>query len=606
MASHRRPPEDHPGLRGVQGAQLHHQEEPAERPGPPRAEEVLPALPARTPRTARPADSGARRVAAHRGRPASGSGLVWSCHGPARRQPHRAPRSASDARWRSTPISSDGPTRPRALRGGREKIREFAEAVGDPNPVYRDRDAARRRATPTSIAPPTFADHRRSRREAGSSTPRLGLDYSRVVHGDQRFTLHTARSWPGTGWCRRPRSTTVKSRRQRDASTSRRDRHRGRRAGRDRPLVDAASSGARGRAAHDGHVRYDDVEVGDELPARRIPVHARRPRPVRRRQRRLQPDPLERAGRRAVGLPDVIAHGMFTMASAGRVVTDWAGDPGAVVEYGVRFTKPVVVRTTTAAPSRSPARSPAKDERRAPSGSTSTATCGGEKVLGLPKAVLPCLSGPPCCSPTTPRCGSAALPAGRARHHRRRDRRRPRAPTRPASRCWCSPAARNLVVGDDGFDGTVVQGRHPRRRRSTRRRLRRASGSRWPRASPGTTSWPRGRAAAGSGSRRCPGIPGSRRRDPGPERRRLRPGGRRDDRHGPRLGPQSSAGSAHLRRRRLRLRLPHQPLQGATPGRYVVLDGHLPAPARATSARRCAYAELARDARRRARATGRR
>jgi len=45
----------------------------------------------------------------------------------------------------------------------------------------------------------------------------------------------------------------------------------------------------------------------------------------------------------AVGLPDVIAHGMFTMAEAGRVVTDWAGDPGAVVEYGVRFSRPVPV-----------------------------------------------------------------------------------------------------------------------------------------------------------------------------------------------------------------------------------------------------------------------
>jgi acyl dehydratase len=44
-----------------------------------------------------------------------------------------------------------------------------------------------------------------------------------------------------------------------------------------------------------------------------------------------------------VGLPNVIAHGMYTMASAIRVVTDWVGDPGAVVEYGVRFTRPVVV-----------------------------------------------------------------------------------------------------------------------------------------------------------------------------------------------------------------------------------------------------------------------
>ena len=46
---------------------------------------------------------------------------------------------------------------------------------------------------------------------------------------------------------------------------------------------------------------------------------------------------------RSVGLPDVIAHGMYTMAEAIRVVTDWAGDPGAVVEYGVRFTRPIAV-----------------------------------------------------------------------------------------------------------------------------------------------------------------------------------------------------------------------------------------------------------------------
>ncbi len=46
---------------------------------------------------------------------------------------------------------------------------------------------------------------------------------------------------------------------------------------------------------------------------------------------------------RSVGLPDVIAHGMFTMAQAGRFVTDWAGDYGTVLEFGVRFTAPVVV-----------------------------------------------------------------------------------------------------------------------------------------------------------------------------------------------------------------------------------------------------------------------
>ena len=46
---------------------------------------------------------------------------------------------------------------------------------------------------------------------------------------------------------------------------------------------------------------------------------------------------------KSVGLPDVISHGMMTMALAGRYLTEWAGDPGAVIEYGVRFSAPVVV-----------------------------------------------------------------------------------------------------------------------------------------------------------------------------------------------------------------------------------------------------------------------
>ena len=46
---------------------------------------------------------------------------------------------------------------------------------------------------------------------------------------------------------------------------------------------------------------------------------------------------------KSVGLPDVIAHGMFTMAEAGRFVTDWAGQKATVLEYGVRFSAPVVV-----------------------------------------------------------------------------------------------------------------------------------------------------------------------------------------------------------------------------------------------------------------------
>lgn len=53
---------------------------------------------------------------------------------------------------------------------------------------------------------------------------------------------------------------------------------------------------------------------------------------------------------RDVELPGVIAHGMFTMGAAVQLVTDWIGDPAAVVSYGTRFTKPVPVADVDAGP----------------------------------------------------------------------------------------------------------------------------------------------------------------------------------------------------------------------------------------------------------------
>jgi len=90
-------------------------------------------------------------------------------------------------------------------------------------------------------------------------------------------------------------------------------------------------------------VRYTDVEVGQVLPTRSFPVT--RADLVRYAGASGDFNPIHWNERFAlgVGLPNVIAHGMFTMATAARAVTDWIGDPGAVVEYGVRFTKPVVV-----------------------------------------------------------------------------------------------------------------------------------------------------------------------------------------------------------------------------------------------------------------------
>jgi acyl dehydratase len=90
-------------------------------------------------------------------------------------------------------------------------------------------------------------------------------------------------------------------------------------------------------------ITYDEVEIGDLLPSLSVPVH--------------RVDLIRYCGASgdfniihwnervatSVGLPNVIAHGMYTMAVAVRVVTDWLGDPGAVTEYSVRFTRPIAV-----------------------------------------------------------------------------------------------------------------------------------------------------------------------------------------------------------------------------------------------------------------------
>ncbi|MDO8733048.1 MAG: MaoC family dehydratase N-terminal domain-containing protein [Actinomycetota bacterium] len=71
---------------------------------------------------------------------------------------------------------------------GREKIREFARAVGDSNPAYLDPDAARALGYADVIAPPTFAIVLSlEAANAALFDPELGLDYSRVVHGEQSF-----------------------------------------------------------------------------------------------------------------------------------------------------------------------------------------------------------------------------------------------------------------------------------------------------------------------------------------------------------------------------------------------------------------------------------
>ncbi len=85
------------------------------------------------------------------------------------------------------------------------------------------------------------------------------------------------------------------------------------------------------------------VEVGTPLPVRTYRVT--RADLVRYAGASGDFNPIHWSDRVAaeVGLPSVIAHGMLTMALACRAVTDWTGDPGALVEYGVKFSRPVAV-----------------------------------------------------------------------------------------------------------------------------------------------------------------------------------------------------------------------------------------------------------------------
>ncbi|MFJ8626267.1 MaoC family dehydratase [Kitasatospora sp. NPDC093550] len=135
-------------------------------------------------------------------------------------------------------------------------------------------------------------------------------------------------------------------------------------------------------------ISYDEVEVGTELPAQSFPVT--RDTLVRYAGASGDFNPIHWNEKFAleVGLPDVIAHGMFTMAEAVRVVTDWVGDPAAVVEYGVRFTRPVPVPNDGVGAVIEVSAKVAKklDDRKVQV--DLLATTGGQKVLGMSRAVV--------------------------------------------------------------------------------------------------------------------------------------------------------------------------------------------------------------------------
>ena len=88
---------------------------------------------------------------------------------------------------------------------------------------------------------------------------------------------------------------------------------------------------------------------------------------------------------RAIGLPGVVAHGMWTMGAGLKVVTDWVGDPARVLGYFVRFTRPVVVPDTDEGVE-VVYRATVADVADGVAKLSITAECGDDQVLGAAQA----------------------------------------------------------------------------------------------------------------------------------------------------------------------------------------------------------------------------
>ena len=131
-----------------------------------------------------------------------------------------------------------------------------------------------------------------------------------------------------------------------------------------------------------------DLTVGDVVGTRTVEVDRARLVRYAGASGDLNPIHWNERVAREVGLPGVIAHGMWTMGAAVTVVADWAGDPGAVVDYGVRFTRPVPVPDPGAATVEVTATVGALDEAAGTARIDLTVTCDGTRVLGKAQAVV--------------------------------------------------------------------------------------------------------------------------------------------------------------------------------------------------------------------------
>lgn len=274
---------------------------------------------------------------------------------------------------------------------GREKMREFAAAFGDSNPAYRDEATANRLGYADLVAPPTFGFVLTMQvLDQAMADPDLGMDYSRVVHGEQSFVF----SRPlvaGDEVLVDAFIEEIDSSGRNEFLTVRSDIHTddGEVLVTARSVVVSRGTGADAGAFRPAQDKPAAPKVGEVVS--RADFTVTRSHLIRYAGASGDFNPIHWNSRvaTAVGLPDVIAHGMLTMALAGRAVTDWVGDPGRVEEYAVRFSRPVVVPDDDAGASLKVAVQRAEslaDGKKARL--TIAASCAGAQVLGNATAVV--------------------------------------------------------------------------------------------------------------------------------------------------------------------------------------------------------------------------
>lgn len=283
---------------------------------------------------------------------------------------------------------------------GREKLREFATAIGDHNPAYHDVAAAQRLGYRDVVAPPTFGFVMTMQALTRAMfDPELGLDYSRVVHGEQTFDVRRP-IVAGDEVLVDASIAAINSTGRNEFLTVAADIH-----SVDGELLVATRSvvvsrgtgiGAKAGAADRSNVVQRTI---DEVP---VPtpddVVSQADFTVTRTTLVMYAgasgdfNPIHWNSRIAtsVGLPDVIAHGMLTMALAGRAVTDMVGDPGLLQQYAVRFIHPVVVPDDDAGTSIQVTVARAQPEPATDSLARLdiSALCDGAEVLGQATALV--------------------------------------------------------------------------------------------------------------------------------------------------------------------------------------------------------------------------